>query len=161
MAGEYSDARYQAQIEGLIHSGSLQEMVHFSGLVTGVDKECHFQAADGFILPSQSEGVPMAVLEAMAHGLPVIITKGCNIPEVADYGAGLVVELSVANLTLALQWFMTGGAPLAAASANAQRLIRERFNPEQSIRQYRQILANHRQTATLPYIEHRSVSSQP
>ncbi|GAB3809736.1 hypothetical protein GCM10028819_51980 [Spirosoma humi] len=159
IAGEYSDARYKTEIENLIEQGGLSKMVRFSGLVTGADKERHFQAADSFILPSQSEGVPMAVLEAMAYGLPVIITRGCNIPEVADYGAGLVVELSVDNLTKALQWFTTGGDPLSIASDNAIRLIRERFSPEQSMDQYKQILANHTPDTVLPYAEHGSISS--
>lgn len=151
VAGDYSDKKYQAQIEDLVQTGDLGEMVHFSGLVTGPDKERHFRAADVFILPSQSEGLPNAVLEAMAHGLPVIVTKGCNLPEVADYGAGLVVDLSVANLTRALQWFMTGGTPLTTASAGALRLIEERFSPDQWVRQYKQILADPTQATALHY----------
>ncbi len=144
VAGEYSDTRYQAQIERLIIEGSLQSMVHFSGLVTGINKELHFQAADSFILPSQSEGLPNAVLEAMAHGLPVIVTKGCNLPEVITHKAGLVLELSVANLTRALDWFMMGGTVLSVASQGAQRLVKERFNVEQTLHEYQRILVKHR-----------------
>lgn len=159
VAGEYSDATYKAQIEELLQKGGLEKMVHFSGLVTGAEKERHFQAADGFILPSQSEGMPMAALEAMAHGLPVIITKGCNIPEVAEYEAGLVVDLSPANLTKALSWFLAGGDSLAAASTNALRLINERFSPDQSMDPYKQILANHTPVGTRTYVEQGSISS--
>jgi glycosyltransferase involved in cell wall biosynthesis len=48
------------------------------------DIEDLLSAADFFVLPSDIEGVPMAILEAMAHGLPIIASKVGGIPEVID-----------------------------------------------------------------------------
>ena len=47
----------------------------FPGPVFGADKEAAFRCADAFILPSHSEGLPIAVLEAWSYGLPVFMTR--------------------------------------------------------------------------------------
>jgi glycosyltransferase involved in cell wall biosynthesis len=44
------------------------------------------RAADLFVLPSYSEGFPMAVLEAAAHRVPVVQTDECNFPELTAAG---------------------------------------------------------------------------
>lgn len=62
-----NDAREYASQHGLNH-------VTFVGHVTGRDKYNLFQQADVFLFPSYGEGLPLAVLEAMAFGLPVVTT---------------------------------------------------------------------------------------
>ncbi|HME91545.1 MAG TPA: glycosyltransferase, partial [Myxococcaceae bacterium] len=57
------------QVEAL----ALQRSVHFVGECTDVAPL--LQACDAFVLPSRTEGLPVALLEAMAVGLPVVATR--------------------------------------------------------------------------------------
>lgn len=60
--------------------------------VYGAQKKELFVNSRAFILTSKSEGMPMAALEAMSYGKPVILTTECNIPEVLKHNAGWVVD---------------------------------------------------------------------
>jgi glycosyltransferase involved in cell wall biosynthesis len=84
------------------------EGVSFRGTVRGAAKMTLLERADVFVLPSYAEGLPYALLESMAAGVPVIATRVGWIPElVADGINGLLVEpqapqaIAVAIRTLA------------------------------------------------------------
>ena len=55
--------------------------MHFPGPQFGTAKAAAYRRADAFVLPSLSEGLPMAILEAWAHEKPVLMTDACNLPE--------------------------------------------------------------------------------
>jgi glycosyltransferase involved in cell wall biosynthesis len=61
----------------------------FHGPAFGEEKERLLRTSDAFILSSFSEGLPMAVLEAWAHRLPVLMTEACNLPGGFSTGAAL------------------------------------------------------------------------
>ncbi len=143
VAGDFSDSQYQNKIEHMVEVFHNGEKVVFTGFSTGVKKELHFCAADCFILPSESEGLPNAVLEAMAHKLPVIITHGCNIPEVDQYNAGLVVNTSAEKLKEAINWFLAGEDNLLPAAKNALRLVSEKFSEATSLSLYNNLIKKH------------------
>jgi glycosyltransferase involved in cell wall biosynthesis len=69
-----------------------QEDIMFLGPLYGDDKAAALQHAQAFLLPSFSEGLPLAVLEAWAHGLPVVMTEECNLPEGFAAGAAIRVR---------------------------------------------------------------------
>lgn len=91
----------------LVESLNLTEHITFAGWVNSEQRDKLLAKADVFILPSYNEGLPMAILEAMSWGLPVITTPVGGIPElVVAYENGLLVkpgdiqQLSAAILSL-------------------------------------------------------------
>lgn len=72
----------------------LESVVSFAGPVSGNGKIELLGAADVFVLPSHGEGLPYALLESMAAGVPVIATRVGAIPDVVLGGLhGLLVPL--------------------------------------------------------------------
>lgn len=78
--GDPNELRARAQALGL------GPQTAFLGWVTGEEKHRRLSNAAVFVLPSHNEGLPMAVLEAMAYGLPVISTPVGGIPEAVTDG---------------------------------------------------------------------------
>lgn len=69
-----------------IQKSNLQELVHFLGFVSGEKKQALLNSSDVFILPSYNEGLPISILEALAHSMPVISTTVGGIPEIVHDG---------------------------------------------------------------------------
>lgn len=70
------------EIESLIEGYDVGDFVIFEGFVKGEKKIKDLNWADIFILPSYNEGLPIAILEAMSYGMPIISTNVGGIPEV-------------------------------------------------------------------------------
>jgi glycosyltransferase involved in cell wall biosynthesis len=64
----------------------------FIGALHGAEKHWAFSEAEFFILPSLSEGLPMAALEALSHGCIPILTDACHLPELFSKEAALRIE---------------------------------------------------------------------
>jgi glycosyltransferase involved in cell wall biosynthesis len=63
------------QLNTQVADAGLEQFIHIRAAVTGVEKINLFRSADIFVYPSYHEGMPMAVIEAMACGLPIIATQ--------------------------------------------------------------------------------------
>jgi poly(glycerol-phosphate) alpha-glucosyltransferase len=83
----WDQAGYAAQLAELVRELALDDDVLFLGPVYGASKDAVLRNTHAFVLPSFSEGLPMAVLEAWAYGLPVAMTQACNLPEGFNAGA--------------------------------------------------------------------------
>ena len=86
-------------------------------------------AAEGFVLPSYSEGLSVSVLEAMGLGLPVIVTEQCNLPEVRELETGWQIQSEAAPLTSAIQDLLSNSAAANARIGSRGRdLVLSRYS---------------------------------
>jgi glycosyltransferase involved in cell wall biosynthesis len=139
------DEGMRATLESQVEQFNLAGRAIFTGLLTGEDKLAALAAADLFALPAVGEGFSMAVLEAMACGLPVLLTPGCHFPEAAEAGAGLVVAREVSALCDALRLLLTDGERRASMGRSARELVHARYAWPQVVTQlenvYRAVIA--------------------
>jgi len=85
-AGPFATDQDEQLIRGMAADSRLSDTVVFFGPVSGQKKESLFLESDVFLLPSYSEGMPQSMLEAMAYGLPVVVSNVGGIPEVVRDG---------------------------------------------------------------------------
>ena len=114
-------------MEAILSSEGLLDRTVFTGLLTGEDKLAALNCADLFVLPSHSEGFANAVLEAMAARLPVVITKGCEFPEVSEHEAGLVVEADEASVADAIIRLLSDADLCKRMGQQGHKLVTERY----------------------------------
>lgn len=84
-----------------------QEMIPFCNIfnsVSGEIKDSTFKHSNAFILPSYSEGLPMAALEAMSYKLPCLLSEGCNLDKIDINKAFINAEPNIKKLILALNY---------------------------------------------------------
>ena len=129
VAGD-GEPSYKRDLENLVQRLEVADRVLFTGLVTGDTKLTLLHHCSFMVLPSRGEGLPMAVLEAMACGKPVVITPGCYLPEVASTGAGLEVELEVGPLAQAMLRLWNNPGLRGEMGEKALNLIKEKFTWE-------------------------------
>jgi glycosyltransferase involved in cell wall biosynthesis len=118
---------YQAHIEKMLQTEGVLDKVVFTGMINGYEKMAVLNGADIFILPSYSEGFSIAVLEAMICGLPVIITRQCNFPEVAEANAGIIIEPDVDQLANSLTKLLNEPQLRKEMGENGKHLVMEKY----------------------------------
>ena len=80
------DGPEKSALEQLAHSLGLSKRVRFLGFVFGEELVEVLQASDVFITASKSENMPLAVLEAMACGLPILAVRSLGLAEIVEDG---------------------------------------------------------------------------
>jgi glycosyltransferase involved in cell wall biosynthesis len=101
------EAGHRAEVERAVSVAGLRDTVSFVGPIEGEAKSSAYFNADLFILPSHSESFGMAVAEALAHGLPVLTTKGTPWSGLTVRGCGWCVDPTVEGIAQGLQEALT------------------------------------------------------
>ena len=117
-------APFRDQMAALGLSGRMTYLGH----VSGERARQVWGAADGFVLPSFSEGFSIAVLEALACRLPCLITTACNFPELAAAGGCIEVTPDVNAVSQGLRDLLERTpAERASIGQVGRRLIEEQY----------------------------------
>lgn len=114
----------------------IADRIAWTGMLEGDAKWGAFRAADAFVLPSHSENFGLALVEALACGVPVLISDRVNIwREIADAGAGFVAPDTAAGvLDLLGHWLSTGAAQRAEMASRATECFAKHFSSDASHR---------------------------
>lgn len=113
-----------------------EDAVSLPGRVSPDEVPLFLQGADFLVLPSHSEGMPQAVVEAMNCGLAVVATRVGGVPEaVVDGRTGLLVEARDVNqLRDAMERMIVDEAFRRAAGREGQRRAQEVFDSQRNAR---------------------------
>jgi glycosyltransferase involved in cell wall biosynthesis len=125
------DGPSRGQIEDLISRYGLESKIRITGWVSSDQIQEELNKARFFVLPSLIEGLPVAIMEAMALGRPVISTYISGIPElvVNDQTGWLVPSGDAVALADAMERALqTPGAKIAEMSEAARQRVRERHD---------------------------------
>ena len=126
----------EAHKEEILKKASLQKSIEYVGPVRGAFKEDLLRESMWFALPSFMEGMPMAVLEAMSYGLPVLISEECNLPLVFTSDAGIKVDPDTESIYRGLKTIESLDSDIYNKfTLRAKKLVEEHFKWENAVNQ--------------------------
>ena len=128
MAGP-DQAGWEAELRNRAAKTGKGDRIFFTGMLEGSLKWAALRAADVFILPSHQENFGLSVVEALACGVPVLISRPVNIwSEILEDGAGYVESDDLAGTERLLRrWFETNDATRASMRSSALNCFTKRF----------------------------------
>lgn len=120
---------HEDELKSLAISLGISNKVCFVGPQFDEGKYASYARADAFVLPSFSEGLPMVVLEAWAHGLPVLMTPHCNLAEGFSAKASLRIEPEVGSLSEGLiTLFSMTDQQRIGMGGEGKKLVKDKFS---------------------------------
>jgi glycosyltransferase involved in cell wall biosynthesis len=118
------------ELQYLQHKLQLQRVI-FVGAVYDQQKWQEYHNADLFVLPSYSENFAMSVAEALACGVPAVVSKGAPWHELDAYNAGSWVDTDSLSFAVALKDLMQKSSlELAQMGQNGRKLMQDKYSWE-------------------------------
>jgi len=118
--------------------------IHFPGMIQGQAKWGAFYGCEAFILPSHQENFGIAVVEALACGAPVLITKKVNIwKEIIANGGGIAEDNTLAGILFSLSnWFSLSEDEKDNMMQNAYKTFNKYFTIKSTSRRLNKVISN-------------------
>jgi glycosyltransferase involved in cell wall biosynthesis len=116
-----------AEFKSQIARAGLEKRVHVVGPLYGQQKFAALVDAACFCLPSKQEGFSVAIVEALACGVPVVMSEACRFPEAAAAGAAEMVPLDEIKLADAICRVLGDPCRARQMSEAARELIRRQY----------------------------------
>lgn len=122
---------YSRQVKKWIAEEGIEARVSFADMVLGREKLAAFVDCDVFVLPSYSENLGVAVLEAMACRKPVVISDKVNIcDEVMEGRAGIVVQCTPVSVAEGIRVLLDNPSMAAEFGMNGLNLVKRKYSWE-------------------------------
>src|SRR5262249_55060375 len=128
---------YFASLKKLALDLGVQDAITFTGKVEDDEVRDFYCACDAFLFPNENQTWGLAVLEAMACGCPVLVSRGAAVCEVLTdrHDALLFPARDPASLAGRIQLLMTQPELRCEIARQGLQLVREKYNWEQFARQ--------------------------
>ncbi|AFZ27940.1 glycosyltransferase [Cylindrospermum stagnale PCC 7417] len=122
---------YVAEIESLLISTGIRSRTHFAGFVAGETKNLFLQGSDLFALTSHAENFGLSVLEALAVGVPVLLTSGVALASIVQqHQLGYIAELDVLAIASALEHYLSHPQETKEMCDRARQVVMENYTWE-------------------------------
>ncbi|MFT4800403.1 MAG: glycosyltransferase involved in cell wall biosynthesis [Flavobacteriaceae bacterium] len=133
------DGAEKTKLENLVKTNKLAQQIFFEGFVNDVTS--YLRQSNGFILTSYDEGLPIAIIEALRLGLPIISTNVGGISEmVVDKYNGFLIEPNEEEI---YQVFKNLSAyDLNELGSNSLKVYEEKFTQNAMFRNYANIFSS-------------------
>lgn len=122
------EARYEASLKMLSDALGLADRVTFHGWTNDTAKSRAFSAASVLVIPSRSESFGQVVIEALAHGIPVVASQGTPWRELDERGCGFWVADRPEAIASACEKAVA--LDRAALRARARTWVRESYSAD-------------------------------
>lgn len=120
---------YQQEAETFIEENSLGDRIKLVGMLTDSVKKAALADADLFVLPSYSEGFSIAVLEAMAAGVPTLVSDRVGFGDfIRQYDASYLTDLTPEAVQEGLKTMLADETLRSRIKENARRMLAENFD---------------------------------
>ena len=132
------DGKARPELEGMVADLGIASRVTFLGWLDRVSLKKAYDQANLFLFPSRHEGMPNAVLEAMACGLPVVASHIAGNEELVEPGkSGLLVRSeSVEDLQVSLRLLLTNEDRCRTMGAASRARVASQYSWQRSTEQY-------------------------
>jgi glycosyltransferase involved in cell wall biosynthesis len=130
MAGD-GEPTYVTQLKKQAHSLGIADKIVWMGFLEGREKLETMNAADIFVLPSYSENFGIAAVEAMAAGLPVVVSDQVGIHhEVERATAGKITSCCIEDLATSMKELLINSQTRLYMSMHAKQLVKNSFSKD-------------------------------